>query len=256
MSANATVATAVDAAPGTRSEAHRIRLVPAAMSLPLPLIVGSCVYGFDYYTWAPPIVHFRPNITAAAQRSDRGQAGLPGRGHVSGHFPLSATQALGLAVTQGHSRHWLDFHVLLGLAAPFVIAFHSSFKFRGFAGMAFWIMVAVSLSGVIGRYLYGQIPRTLNTAELSAARTAGSCRRRLAQQLAAAEPACRKQICDRCCACRVRSGSQQLPIIVALVYMMVLDLGRVFRVADCAGMRLVSARQFSTLGGFLPTRNR
>ena len=45
---------------------------------------------------------------------------------------------------KGAPKHWLDFHVLLGLAAPFVIAFHSSFKFRGFAGIAFWIMVAVS----------------------------------------------------------------------------------------------------------------
>ena len=56
---------------------------------------------------------------------------------------------------------------MLGLSAPFIIALHSSFKFRGFAGMAFWIMVAVSLSGVIGRYLYSQIPRSLNSAELS-----------------------------------------------------------------------------------------
>ena len=60
---------------------------------------------------------------------------------------------------QGNARHWLDFHVVLGTAAPLVIALHSSFKFGGIAGMAFWIMVAVSLSGVIGRYLYGQIPR-------------------------------------------------------------------------------------------------
>ena len=33
--------------------------------------------------------------------------------------------------------------------------------------MAFWIMTAVTLSGFIGRYLYMQIPRSLNAAELS-----------------------------------------------------------------------------------------
>jgi len=48
-----------------------------------------------------------------------------------------------------------------------VIALHSSFKFGGIAGMAFWIMTAVTLSGFIGKYLYTQIPRTLNAAELS-----------------------------------------------------------------------------------------
>src|SRR5205085_5152166 len=50
---------------------------------------------------------------------------------------------------------------------PIVIALHSSFKFGGIAGIAFWIMTAVAVSGFIGRYLYSQIPRSLNAAELS-----------------------------------------------------------------------------------------
>jgi hypothetical protein len=68
---------------------------------------------------------------------------------------------------QGSSKRWLDFHVLLGLLAPVVITFHSSFKFSGIAGVAYWIMVVVALSGVVGRYIYAQIPRSLNSAELS-----------------------------------------------------------------------------------------
>jgi len=68
---------------------------------------------------------------------------------------------------QGNSRRWLDFHVLLGLLAPVVITFHSSFKFSGIAGVAYWIMIVVALSGVVGRYIYAQIPRSLNSAELS-----------------------------------------------------------------------------------------
>ena len=67
----------------------------------------------------------------------------------------------------GTARHWMDFHVIAGVTAPIVIAFHASFKFRGIAGVAFWIMLAVALSGVIGRYLYAQIPRSLTAAELS-----------------------------------------------------------------------------------------
>ena len=68
---------------------------------------------------------------------------------------------------QGSSRRWLDFHVLLGLLAPVVVTFHSSFKFSGIAGVAYWIMIVVALSGVVGRYIYAQIPRSLNSAELS-----------------------------------------------------------------------------------------
>jgi hypothetical protein len=67
----------------------------------------------------------------------------------------------------GTARHWMDFHVIAGITAPVIIAYHASFKFQGIAGFAFWIMVAVALSGVIGRYLYSKIPRSLNAAELS-----------------------------------------------------------------------------------------
>jgi hypothetical protein len=68
---------------------------------------------------------------------------------------------------QGNSKRWLDIHVLLGLVAPVVITFHSAFKFSGIAGVAYWIMIVVLLSGVVGRYIYAQIPRNLNSAELS-----------------------------------------------------------------------------------------
>jgi hypothetical protein len=68
---------------------------------------------------------------------------------------------------QGNSRHWLDFHVVLGATAPIIIAFHSCFKFGNIAGMAFWSMLVVTLSGFVGRYLYSQIPRGLSAAELS-----------------------------------------------------------------------------------------
>ena len=68
---------------------------------------------------------------------------------------------------QGVARHWLDYHGLLGILAPLVITFHASFKAGGFAGIAYWMMILVALSGLAGRYLYAQIPSTLNAAELS-----------------------------------------------------------------------------------------
>ncbi|MBV8051108.1 MAG: hypothetical protein JOZ80_07965 [Acidobacteriaceae bacterium] len=68
---------------------------------------------------------------------------------------------------KGDSKHWLDHHVIFGLVAPISIAFHSAFKFRGLAGLAFWLMVAVSVSGLIGRYLYAQVLREVAAAESS-----------------------------------------------------------------------------------------
>ena len=44
---------------------------------------------------------------------------------------------------------------------------HASFKFNNIAGVAFWIMLAVAISGIAGRYLYAQIPQSLNAAKTS-----------------------------------------------------------------------------------------
>ncbi len=55
---------------------------------------------------------------------------------------------------------WLDFHIFCGVIGPLLIVLHSSFKVQGLVALSFWSMIAVALSGVLGRYLYLQIPRT------------------------------------------------------------------------------------------------
>lgn len=60
----------------------------------------------------------------------------------------------------GPLARWLDLHILMGVLGPLYIVLHTSFKTGGIAALSFWSMVAVALSGVFGRYLYLQIPRT------------------------------------------------------------------------------------------------
>ncbi len=61
----------------------------------------------------------------------------------------------------GDLRIWLRYHIFLGVAGPILITLHTSFKFNGLVSISYWSMVAVALSGVVGRYLYQQIPRNL-----------------------------------------------------------------------------------------------
>ena len=154
----------------------------------------------------------------------------------------------------GSTRHWLDFHVLMGLTAPFIIAFHSTLKFKGIAGMAFWIMFAVSVSGVVGRYLYAQIPRKVSTAELSL-KELQELQQNLAQQLAAQHLLLEA---DLRALLRLPDAEfvKPLPTVIALVYMMILDVTRMFRVASLRRHALDFGGHVKTLGGFLPTRNR
>jgi len=67
----------------------------------------------------------------------------------------------------GKTRNWLDVHVVMGTGAPVLITFHAAFRMHGLAGTAYWCMLVVTASGFVGRYLYAQIPRRLNAAELS-----------------------------------------------------------------------------------------
>jgi hypothetical protein len=154
----------------------------------------------------------------------------------------------------GSSRHWLDFHVVMGLTAPVLIAFHAAFKFRGMAGMAFWIMVSVALSGVVGRYLYAQIPRSLNAAELTF-QEVGAERANLEEQLSTQE----------IFAPDVLNGALKLPspeqvarmsLPTALGTMFFLDLARPFRVATLRRRGLSAFGHLRTAGGFLRSGNR
>ena len=58
-------------------------------------------------------------------------------------------------------KYLLEFHIFLCTLGPILVLFHTAFKFGGIVSVAFWSMVAVVLSGVIGRFIYIQIPRTI-----------------------------------------------------------------------------------------------
>ena len=64
-------------------------------------------------------------------------------------------------------KYLLEFHIFLCTLGPILVLFHTAFKFGGIVSVAFWSMVAVVLSGVIGRFIYIQIPRTIEGRELS-----------------------------------------------------------------------------------------
>jgi hypothetical protein len=66
----------------------------------------------------------------------------------------------------GYLKHWLEFHIFLCTVGPLLVLYHTSFKFGGIVALSFWSMAAVVFSGVIGRFIYVQIPRTIQGKEL------------------------------------------------------------------------------------------
>jgi hypothetical protein len=67
----------------------------------------------------------------------------------------------------GLLKHWLEFHIFLCTLGPILVLYHTAFKFGGLVAISFWSMVAVFLSGIIGRFIYIQIPRSVEGRELN-----------------------------------------------------------------------------------------
>lgn len=153
----------------------------------------------------------------------------------------------------GDTRHWFDFHILMGLTAPVVIAFHASFKFHGMAGMAYWIMFAVAASGIAGRYIFAQIPRSLNSTEMSL-QESKQLQESLTAKLAAQNLVRAADLAGlfRLPAARVVEQRALLPALLTLLW---IDLRRPFQVARLRRQALGFGSKIATLAGFLRSRN-
>lgn len=255
MSANATATAriAANAVPDAE-RGHRVRLY-GLYALAIASNLAIFIYGFDYYKLSSIDRPFSPKHHMLRPSGPVGlYLGFVGVALFVGIFLYPLRKHWAWLGTKGSTRHWLDIHVLMGLTAPFIIAFHSTLKFKGIAGMAFWIMFAVSASGVVGRYLYAQIPRKVTTAELSM-KELQELQENLAQQLAAQNllPEADLRVLLRM---PDASFVSRLPIVVALVYMMILDVIRVFRVARLRRHALSFSESVRSMAGFLPTRHR
>ncbi len=230
---------------------HRLRLTTGFL-VSGTLMLSLAIYGFNYYT--APMSHrilsakhdlLKPSGTIGIR------LGILGFFTFCGIFLYPLRKRWQWLAGIGSTKHWLDFHILMGLSAPFIIAFHSSFKFRGLAGLAFWIMVSVATSGVIGRYLYGQIPRTLNAAELSLKELEGM-QEQLSALLAEQDVVLRESL-DPLFALPSRERIDKLPMLVSFAWMVDLDLARPFRVAHLRRRALTLGEDVVSLGGLLPS---
>lgn len=63
----------------------------------------------------------------------------------------------------GATRHWFVFHMLMGVAGPWLILVHCNFRIGSLnAAVALFSMLVVAGSGVVGRYLYVHVHHGLD----------------------------------------------------------------------------------------------
>jgi len=147
---------------------HRIYILTMA-GIVLLTAVLLAYYGVSYYTtsleerfYHPAHDYFKPS-------------GLFGHGLgitgtlliLIGVSSYIARKRYNFLARLGRLKYWLEFHIFLCSLGPVMILFHTAFKFGGIVSIAFWSMVAVVASGVIGRFIYIQIPRTIEGRALN-----------------------------------------------------------------------------------------
>jgi hypothetical protein len=160
----------ISAAARTRQQAeraHRIRVWIAWMTA-LFFCAAIGIYGFDYYRLPRELRPFSDKHELLRPSGMIGiNLGVLGTVLFFIIFMYALRKVFPWLGRMGTAKHWMDFHIVCGVSAPIIIAFHASFKFNNIAGVAFWIMLAVALSGLGGRYLYAQIPQSLSAAKTS-----------------------------------------------------------------------------------------
>lgn len=134
----------------------------------ISVTVLLAVYGYDYYS-TPLEERFFSEKHNLLKPS-----GLVGQGiGILGSFMMIAGVSVYMIRKRvralfnfGYLKHWLELHIFLCSVGPVLVLFHTAFKFGGIVSVSFWSMVAVVLSGVIGRFIYVQIPRTIQGKEI------------------------------------------------------------------------------------------
>ena len=232
---------------------HRIRVKIAAAAAFL-LLAAIAIYGADYYILP---LDQRPYSAKHELLRPSGTIGLKLGVFGTVLFFIIFLYALRKVIPRlgrlGTARHWMDFHVIAGISAPVVIAFHASFKFQGIAGVAFWIMLAVALSGIVGRYLYAQIPRSLSAAEMSLGELHEN-ERMLAEFLLVQSVFTESQLISALKSTSAENAGSS-GAIPAIVRMMIFDMKMPFRMAR---LRRAAGGSIGlrSLGGIFSTGNR
>jgi len=86
---------------------------------------------------------------------------------VIGLFGYMARKRMKVFSRVGVLKYWLEFHIFLCTLGTVFVVFHTSFKFGGIVSVGFWSLAIVWISGVVGRFLYLQVPHTIEGRELS-----------------------------------------------------------------------------------------
>jgi hypothetical protein len=132
-------------------------------------LAALAYYGYSYYNTSLEERFFNPdhNLLKPSGTYGHGLGIIGSLLILIGVFSYMIRKRNRSLMRLGILKYWLEFHIFLCTLGPIMILYHTAFKFGGLVAVSFWSMVAVFLSGIIGRFIYIQIPRSIEGRELS-----------------------------------------------------------------------------------------
>lgn len=134
----------------------------------IAFVVNVLYYGYEYYLLSIPD---RPHHALHAVLKPGGLyghgMGILGSIMILLLFLYSARKRRVVGLRFGKMTNWLNVHIFFGIAGPILITLHTAMKFNGIVSISYFSMLAVMFSGVLGRYIYRQIPRSAAGDELT-----------------------------------------------------------------------------------------
>ncbi len=126
------------------------------------LVIGTLSYlGWDYYALTEELRSDSPMHELWRPAGDVGHGiGVIASLVMLSNFLYAMRKRLGFMKGTAPINRWLSFHVFVGLLSPAVIAFHAAFQSNNLiaTGTFFSLLIVVG-TGLVGRFIYGLVPR-------------------------------------------------------------------------------------------------
>lgn len=210
-----------------RKRRHR-RWIMLGSAAGITATIVLCVNGLTYYILSNDARVISPKHAALKPSGSVGNAlGIVGAVLLMLMYLYPLRKKWKWLSKKGKTKNWLDYHILMGLVGPVLITFHSSFKLRGVAGAAYWSMIAVVASGIVGRYLYNRIPRKLDAVEMSVDEAGDLCAK-LAEQIRAQNVLTEEEL-QPLLALPSLDEVRSMPLAKALMVIIALDVRRAWK---------------------------
>jgi len=146
----------------------RARLVALAwLALATAIAIYLWARGADYYTTHPWDRGAHPDDATLRSSGAWGHGlGIAGTGLILLNLTFMLRRRVKAMRRFGALRLWMDMHVVTGLLGPLLVLFHTAFLPQTLIAIIAAIsLIVLVITGIVGRFIYAMVPRTIAGAE-------------------------------------------------------------------------------------------